>query len=57
MQKQTIASGKWQPTVAGTPHQWTGQCGKCSARVEAIKLTLKTLPFGRGEVWACPNCR
>lgn len=39
--------------LAAQGTQWTGTCAKCGSIVEAVKLVLKVLPFGRGEQWQC----
>jgi hypothetical protein len=48
-----VAHGTWRPTPAGTPEHYTGICQRCGGKFPAIRLTLKRLPFGRGEEWRC----
>ena len=55
MREQKIAHGEWTPSL-NTPHLYTGTCQKCQDKVEAVKLKLKRVPFGGGELWVCPNC-
>lgn len=52
-EKLKVANAQWTPTPVGTPNEWSGTCEKCGSKVPAIKLKLKSLPFGRGEAWVC----
>ena len=47
------AIGKEEQALAAKGVQWTGRCQTCFQIKEAGSLMLKTLPFGRGEVWVC----
>ena len=47
-----FAHAKWESTGNDAPSV-QGQCQKCGTIVPAIKLELKRLPFGRGEIWKC----
>ena len=54
MAKQiTVANGQWALAPQASPNEWNGTCGKCNAKVPAIALEIKSLPFGRGERWQC----
>jgi len=46
------AYAMWKETGNITP-QISGVCQKCGTTVSAFDLTLKMLPFGRGEAWIC----
>jgi len=46
-----IAHAAWTAT-GGTP-SYVGTCQRCGATRRATALSLQTLGFGRGDVWAC----
>jgi hypothetical protein len=37
-------------------HDYEGTCQKCRGTFAAIDLTLKQMPFGRGDQWLCAAC-
>lgn len=48
-----VADGGWYPTTPNKRNQWGGRCEKCYRKTVAVQLTLKVLPFGRGERYVC----
>jgi len=50
-----MVPGRWYFTEG--PTQVVGVCAKCGDVVPAITLTLKRLPFGRGEQYECQGCQ
>ena len=49
----SLAIGREEQDLAAGGTQWSGRCETCFQVKPAGSLVLKTLPFGRGEVWVC----
>jgi len=52
MVEPRVADPTWRPTV-NRRNEWTGVCEKCGRKTVAAQLTLKVLPFGKGERYVC----
>lgn len=52
MQFGGTEEGRWFETTV-KDGSVGGRCQKCGRKRKAENLKLTTLPFGRGEIWAC----